>query len=90
MPEQVKAQPHSVNIQSRQKLCAAGVSKIKFFSPETVAAETVDGVLIVKGEELFVESLDSQTGELLVKGKINGISYAESKDGKSFLKRIIK
>lgn len=90
MPDQAKVQQHSLNIASRQKLSATGVTKIKFFSPETVAAETNVGILVIKGVELFVESLDSATGELLVKGKICAVSYSENNEGKSLLKRLIK
>ena len=81
---------HELNISSRNKLTATGISKIRFFSSETVAAESSDGLLIIKGEGLFVESLDSKEGILLVKGKINSASYGEFKDSKSFWGRLIK
>ena len=81
---------HNLNIQARSLLTATGVSKIRFFSDDTVAAESSCGLLVVKGEGLYVESLDSAEGLLTVKGKINSASYGEYKDGKSFLKRLLK
>ena len=89
--EEIRAKArHNLNIQSRNLLTASGVSKIRFFSADTVAAESTCGLLVVKGEGLFVESLDSAEGLLTVKGKINSASYGEFKDGKSFLKRLLK
>lgn len=81
---------HELNIFSRNRLTAAGVSKIRFFSSETVAAESSCGLIVIKGEGLFVESLNSADGMLVVKGKINSASYGEFKDGRSFLKRLLK
>lgn len=81
---------HELNILSRNQLTATGVNKIRFFSSETVAAESLCGLMVIKGEGLFVESLSSAEGLLLVKGRINSVSYGEFKDGKSFFKRLLK
>ena len=90
MDERTVKRQHELILSSRNKLSATGVSKIRFFSSDTVAAESACGIMVVKGEGLFVESLDAGEGLLLVKGKINSVSYGEFKDGKSFLKRLLK
>lgn len=81
---------HSLIINDRSELTADGVRKIKFFSAETVAAETECGVLVIKGSELFVESLDSENGRLYVKGNINSAAYSGDGKEKSFFARIFK
>ena len=90
MDERTVKRQHELILSSRNKLSATGVSRIRFFSADTVAAESACGLMVVKGEGLFVESLDAGEGLLLVKGKINSVSYGEFKDGKSFLKRLLK
>lgn len=90
MDERTVRQHHEIIITARNRLVAGGISKIRFFSAETVAAESLAGLLVIKGEGLFVESLDAAKGELLVKGKINSASYGEFKDNKTFLKGLIR
>ena len=90
MEERMAKRQHELMVSSRNKLTATGISKIRFFSADTVAAESTNGLMIVKGEGLYVDSLNSTEGVLLVKGKVNSVSYGEFKDGKSFFKRLLK
>ncbi len=79
----------TLSILSREKISADSVRKIKYLSQETVLLATDLGPLVIKGENLFVDTLDSQTGEILIKGKINSVTYLE-KDANNKFKRIFK
>ena len=68
---------HSLHIEDRGTLRATGVSQVDFFSDELITAQTALGELHIKGEGLHIESLDSQSGELLARGKVIAFSYTE-------------
>lgn len=81
---------HSLHIEDRGTLRATGVSRVDFFSDELITAQTALGELHIKGEGLHIESLDSQSGELLARGKVIAFSYIESGPAMSFFARLFK
>ena len=90
MQEQQVMRTHKLEVIAREKICATGVQKIEYFSPEAVAAKTSCGKLIIKGSNLYVESLNAETGDLLIRGRVNEIIYTENDDEKNWLKRLFK
>ena len=44
----------------------------------------------MKGEDLHIDTLSSETGDMLVLGKITAVSYTESKSAASLFGRIFK
>ena len=63
---------HSLHIEDRGVLRATGVERVELFSEELITAQTGLGRLHIKGEGLHMDSLDSQTGDLLARGKVTG------------------
>ena len=61
------ARKHTLQIENRTRLVAAGVERVDFFSDELITAQTSDGRMHIKGEGLYIENLNAETGELLVK-----------------------
>ncbi|MGN0478807.1 MAG: YabP/YqfC family sporulation protein [Hominenteromicrobium sp.] len=84
------AKKHSLNIDNRVRLTATGVERIDFFSGELITAQTADGRLNIKGEGLYIENLNSDTGELLVKGRVIALSYSDGVRPTNVLGRIFK
>lgn len=89
MTEQ-QAKRHNLTLDSRQQLTATGIRRVDFFSDELITAQTDLGQLNIKGEELHIESLNSDTGDMLVKGKVGAVSYTESSPALSFFGRLFK
>ncbi len=81
---------HGLNLDSRERLTATGIRRVDFFSDELITAQTDLGQLNIKGEELHIESLDSDSGDMLVKGKVGAVSYTESSPTLSFFGRLFK
>ena len=81
---------HSLHLEERNTLKATGITRIDFFSDELITSQTDLGQLNIKGEGLHIESLDSDTGDLLVYGKVIAISYTESGPALSFFGRLFK
>jgi sporulation protein YabP len=90
MPDQVRQRPHNLILNNREKLSATGIERIEYFSPEAVAARTPRGKMIVKGENLYVENLEAETGDMLVRGTIREIVYEENDSEKSILRKLFK
>ncbi|RKJ40751.1 sporulation protein YabP [Acutalibacter sp. 1XD8-33] len=88
MAEQPKK--HGLNLENRERLTATGIKRVDFFSDELIAAQTDLGQLNIKGEELHIESLNSDTGDMLVKGKVGAVSYTETGAALSFFGRLFK
>lgn len=89
MTEQ-QAKRHNLTLDNRQHLTATGIRRVDFFSDELITAQTDLGQLNIKGEELHIESLNSETGDMLVKGKVGAVSYTESTPALSFFGRLFK
>lgn len=81
---------HMLTVDGRQKLTATGISRVDFFSDELITAQTELGQLNIKGEALHIEALNSETGDMLVNGKVAAISYTESSPALSFFGRLFK
>ena len=81
---------HSLHIEDRGALRATGVSRVDFFSEELIAAQTPLGQLRVKGEGLHIESLNASSGELLARGKVAAVAYAQEGPARSFWGRLFR
>ena len=90
MAQQSGAKKHCVTIENRERFTATGVERVDFFSGELISALTADGKMHIKGEGLYIESLNADTGELLVKGRVIAMSYANGVQPKTFLGRLFK
>ena len=84
------ARKHTLQIENRTRLVAAGVERVDFFSDELITAQTSDGRMHIKGEGLYIENLNAETGELLVKGRVIALSYDDGVKPVSVLGRIFK
>ena len=90
MAQTASAKAHSLHIENRSRLTASGVTRVDFFSDELITAQTSDGRMHIKGEGLYIEHLNAETGELLVKGRVIALSYDDGVKPASVLGRIFK
>ena len=75
MQKTTTIQPHNVIMEGRKNLRISGVKDIDNFTESRIVLSTVMGELVIKGEELHVISLDAETGDFSMTGKINGLAY---------------
>lgn len=89
--DEVRAAERSGNIilEGRERLSITGVTDVISFDEGEVLAETVLGLLMTSGEELHVERLSLEVGELVLTGKIDGLEYVGDRQQKgSFWSRL--
>ena len=83
---------HNLIMNSREKLSLDGVRDIISFDENNVNLKTVCGDLYIEGENLHINVLNIEKGEVELTGKISGLNYFESSNNEksSLLSRIFK
>lgn len=77
-------------LENREKLNITGVLDVLSFDDQMVIVETELGLLTVKGDNLRINKLSTDTEEVTVEGKIINLAYSEKtnvgKEGSLFSK----
>jgi len=68
---------HNIVMENREKVAVTGVLDVISFDEDIIVAETEMGVLIIKGENLHVNSLNLEKGEMDIDGSIFSLNYEE-------------
>lgn len=66
---------HSLQIDRRENITVTGIVDVISFDEESVISETEMGVIIIKGTNLHVKRISLDSGELVVAGEIDGVTY---------------
>ena len=93
MPEENKKakMPHNIILENRKTLTAAGVSDVDSFDEQSVVAYTDLGELTLRGNNLHINKLSVETGELVLEGEISSMSYSENQSsGGGFFSRLFR
>ena len=67
----------NIILESREKLSIGGVKEILTFDEDEIMLDTVLGILEIRGKNLKVEKLSTDTGEIIAKGYIDEIVYPQ-------------
>ncbi|MDO5389315.1 MAG: sporulation protein YabP [Clostridia bacterium] len=82
---------HTITLDNREKLKITGITDILSYDEETIVAQTENGILVVKGENLHITNLNLDEGLLSADGSISAIDYDNpSASGGGFFGRIFK
>ena len=79
---------HSLTLQAQKRLTVSGVTDVDAFNETEIRAVTDSSSLLIKGEDLHIESLDLSLGELVVTGVVYALVYSSAARQKGVLKRI--
>ena len=80
--------PHELRLDNRSKLSVSGVSEVESFDETTVVLHTARGVLIIRGENLHLQTLSIDGGQIAVSGTIDSLSYEEPQKTGGFFRRL--
>ncbi|MBQ0037552.1 MAG: YabP/YqfC family sporulation protein [Clostridiales bacterium] len=75
--EHLSGLSHRLEMEGREHLTVTGVEDVERFDENCVVMSTCVGTLVVTGEELHIEKLSLDGGELHVDGRMDGITYEE-------------
>ena len=65
----------SIVVEGRERLSISGVIDVISFDEKEILAETAEGELLVTGDDLHVERLSLEIGELAITGRIDSLEY---------------
>lgn len=71
---------HELKLSDRSRIVLTGIKKIVNFDSQEFLMESTLGVVHIKGIGLELMRLDTQDGNVKIKGKINSIEYLDSKE----------
>ena len=69
--------PHRVVMEDRNSLSVSGVVEVERFDESEIVMATSHGTLAVRGEELHIEKLSLDGGELKVEGRVDSLFYED-------------
>jgi sporulation protein YabP len=85
---------HKVNLIGRRTAMITGVKDVLSFDASEVLLETEQGILMIRGDELHVNHLSLERGEVNVDGKVDSFTYSDggvgNRGGESLFGRLFK
>jgi len=82
---------HRIILEDREQLTISGVEEVESFDDTTIRMTTAQGELEVQGEDLHIEKLSLDGGDLKVEGQITALIYQEGGPARAggFLSRLL-
>ncbi len=90
MAYEEKQLPHRLVLEERNNLTVSGVEDVESFDENTVVIQTFQGLLVVRGEDLHIEKLSLDGGDLLVEGTVDSLTYEQSREKGGFWSRLLR
>ena len=72
-----EAADHHVILEGRASLSVSGVEEVESFDENAIVMRTSQGTLVVRGEELHIEKLSLDGGDLRVEGMVDSLTYED-------------
>jgi len=69
--------PHNVVLEGRKKLSLTGVTDVESFNENEVIMAASKWTVIVRGDELHMEKLSVDSGDVIITGRIDGVEYED-------------
>lgn len=84
---------HQLTLKSREHLSLEGVVNVDSFDRQEVYLETVQGGMIIRGDDLHIKELNLEESQLVLTGYVHSLEYhgdSLSKRGRGFLGRLFR
>lgn len=86
-----KTMPHSLILKDRKELTLTGVTDVDSFDENSIVAYTDYGELTIGGNNLHINTLNTDTGELSIDGEIQSMLYLDNKPkAEGFLRKVFR
>lgn len=83
------ALPHRLSLDDRARLTLTGVEDVERFDETEIVMSTSAGALTIRGEELHIEKLSLDGGEIHVTGRVDALTYEAPRTGGGFFSRLL-
>ena len=68
---------HHIILEERERLTVSGVEEVESFDENTIIMSTSRGTLVIRGEDLHIEKLSLDGGDLRVEGMVDSLTYED-------------
>ena len=86
-----KILPHSLIIDGRKNISVTGVTEADNFNDEEIILYTSYGQITIKGENLQISVLSTESGDVTASGKVNSVTYSDrTEKHQSFLSKVFR
>ncbi len=86
-----KTMPHNVIMKSCEKLSLTGVRDVGSFDENVIVCFTDKGELVIKGDMLHIDMMDTASGDMEVTGRISTLIYTgEERRRSGFISKLFK
>lgn len=83
--------PHHVVLEERRHLTVSGVEDVERFDETIIVLSTTQGAMTITGENLHIEKLSLDGGDLKVEGEIESLVYEEDRGSQGgFFARLLR
>lgn len=72
---QVTVYGHTLSMIGRRSLKVTGVDSVKSFDEKEIHLETLEGTLVITGDDLDIKNLNLEKSQLEIEGTINVLNY---------------
>ena len=94
MEERTVAKNHKLVITNRKTSLVTGVKDVLSFDLNEILLETEQGMLMVKGNDLHVNRLSLEKGEVDMSGNIDSVAYSDihatGKQGENLFSKLFR
>lgn len=83
----------NLTLENRNKLVLSGVVEVICFDDKTIVLDTTLGTLTIKGQDLKMQKLDVQNGDVVIVGRVNSCIYTtmeSKKDKESIIAKLFR
>lgn len=80
---------HHILLENRTRLAVSGVEEVERFDDDQIVMATCQGELIIRGENLHIEQLSLDGGELRVEGTVDALTYEAPREKGGFFARLL-
>lgn len=90
MREETEQLDHMLSLERRSKLVVTGVTDVDSYDDTAILLYTDMGQMTVRGRDLKIAKLNTDFGELIVSGTIDGMVYTDERGKGGFFGRLLK
>lgn len=87
--EEMGTAGHRLVLEDRERLTVSGVEEVESFDENIIVMDTARGVLVVRGEDLHIEKLSLDGGDLKVEGLVESLTYEAERRKGGFFSRLL-
>lgn len=77
----------NINISNRELLTMSAVSEVLSFEGDYICVMTEHGKVEIEGDGMKILSMSSESGDMIVTGRIDGVFYAAKPSKKGLFKK---